>query len=641
MRSRFLAAINSSTLLQSALLSCRPMLLSAPLRILSLALAAATLAGCGSGGTLPTGPVPTPPGSTYSGAAFSGTVLAGTTPLSGASVQLFAVGSTGNGSGATALLSSTLTTDSSGDFNVGAGYTCATANAQLYLVARGGALPPQAPATTSTANPAIVLLAPIGACSGIATGAHIPVSELTTAASAWALSPFLAPDGTVGASSTNTAGLTNALTTALNLQSSATAAAPPAAYTNAVLRVRSMANLLHTCAVLTPASACSSLFAATATGAAPTDTLAAALNLVRNPGQNVAALYAQSALSTVFTPALAAAPADWTLFLSYTGGGMNGPTAVAVDSAGNVWVTSFFGVASVFSPTGDPAFPSGITGSGLGSSYGLALDSQDNAWIPNREGGTANNGIGTVTELSSAGQPLSGTTGYASGGLNYPIALAISPTGSTWVVDYGNSHLTVLSNSGQPLSGTSGYASDLFAFPVAIALGTTGDAWVANQGGTTITHVSADGQTFTNSNCCNGASGLAIDAGGTVWVADYYGNSISRVSSTGAVLASALTGGGIDQPQAVAIDGSGAVWVANYHGNTLSELAASSATSPGQALSPAAGWLTDADLSEPSGLAIDASGDLWISNFGTDTLTEVIGLATPVKTPLIGPVQLP
>ncbi len=614
---------------------------SAPLRPLLLCLSAVTLAGCGSGGTLPTGTSPPPTGSTYYGSAFSATVLAGTTPLFGAAVQLFAVGATGNGTGATAILSSALTTDSSGNVNVAAGYTCAAADTLIYLVAHGGALPAQPPATTSIPNPAITFLAPIGSCSGITTGTHVAINEFTTAASAWALSPFLALDGTLGASFTNTLGLTTALATDLSLQSAATASPTPAAYTDAAFRLRSLANLLHTCAVLTPATACSTLFAATTTASAPTDTLAAALNLVRNPGQNVAALYAQSTLSSAFTPALAAAPADWTLFLSYTGGGMDGPTAVAVDATGDVWVTSFFGVVSQFSPAGVPTFASGISGSGLGSSYGLSLDADNNAWIPNREGGSANNGVGTVTELSSTGQPLSGTTGYASGGLNYPIALAISPTGPTWVVDYGNSHLTVLSSSGQPLSGATGYASDLFAFPVAIAMGAAGDAWVANQGGTTITHVSADGQTFTDSDCCNGASGLAIDAAGTIWVANYYGNSVSRVSSIGSVLANNLTDGGIDHPQAVAIDGSGTAWIANYRGNTISELSGSDAANPGQALSPATGWLADAGLSEPSGIAIDAGGNLWISNFGSDTLTEFVGVATPVKTPLIGPVQLP
>ena len=34
-------------------------------------------------------------------------------------------------------------------------------------------------------------------------------------------------------------------------------------------------------------------------------------------------------------------------------------------------------------------------------------------------------------------------------------------------------------------------------------------------------------------------------------------------------------------------------------------------------------------------IAIDPSGNLWISNFGSNLLTEFVGLASPVKTPLI------
>lgn len=616
--------------------------LSAPLRLLPLSLAAALLAGCGSGGTLPTGTNPPPSsGSTYTGAAFTATVLAGATPLSGAAVQLYSAGTTGNGTGSVALLNTALTSDSSGNVSVPAGYTCASASSQLYLVARGGALPPLPPATTSTPNPATVLVTAIGACNSITSGAHLAVNELTTVAAAWALAPFIAADTTLGSSATNTVGLTHALATAVNLGNAATASTLPSPYTVAVPRLLSLANLLNTCVVLSPTTACSTLFAATAAASTPTDTFAAALSLAQNPGQNVAALYTQSTRSTAFPSALAAPPADWTLFLNFIGAGMDSPSAVAVDSTGSVWVTSFFGVASKFAFDGTPAFPSGITGSGLGSSYGLAIDANDNAWIPNREGGSANNGVGTVTELSASGQPLSGTTGYSSGGLNYPIALAISPSGPTWVVDYGNSHLTVFSPSGQPLSGTSGYTSQLFAFPVAIAIGAAGDAWVANQGSTTVTHVSADGQTFTNSNCCNAAAGLAIDASGSVWVSNYYSDSVSRLSPSGQVLQANLTVGGIDHPQSIAIDGAGTVWVANYRGNSLSELAGSTTANPGQPLSPATAWIPDAALSEPSGLAVDSSGNLWIANFGSDTLTEVIGRATPVKTPLLGPVQLP
>jgi DNA-binding beta-propeller fold protein YncE len=44
---------------------------------------------------------------------------------------------------------------------------------------------------------------------------------------------------------------------------------------------------------------------------------------------------------------------------------------------------------------------------------------------------------------------------------------------------------------------------------------------------------------------------------------------------------------------------------------------------------------------EAYGIAVDASGNLWVTNFGDDTLTEFVGIAAPVKTPLLGPPQAP
>jgi hypothetical protein len=80
----------------------------------------------------------------------------------------------------------------------------------------------------------------------------------------------------------------------------------------------------------------------------------------------------------------------------------------------------------------------------------------------------------------------------------------------------------------------------------------------------------------------------------------------------------------------------------------LTELAGSAASNPGAILSPAAGWLADANMLRPYGIAVDASGNLWISNFVNDShyaasnsITEVVGMAAPVKTPVIGPPQAP
>ena len=43
---------------------------------------------------------------------------------------------------------------------------------------------------------------------------------------------------------------------------------------------------------------------------------------------------------------------------------------------------------------------------------------------------------------------------------------------------------------------------------------------------------------------------------------------------------------------------------------------------------------TTSTMINPSGIAIDGSGDVWVSNNGNSTVSEFIGAATPVVTPL-------
>jgi streptogramin lyase len=475
------------------------------------------------------------------------------------------------------------------------------------------------------------------------------INEVTTVATVTGLASFLSAGGNVGAASTNAQGLSNAVATVANLVNITTGKAPGASFpnngTSPAPRINSLANLLNTCTSATSSAGCNQLFSATtsAGGSTPGNTLDAALNLIRNPGTNVAALYTQSTASTAFTPALTAAPADWTMFINFTGGGMNAPSGLGVDATGNIWVASYFGVASEFSPTGVPLFPTGITSGGLEHSYGLAVDAQNNAWIPDEDSSGVNNGLGAITVLNSSGQVLSGATGYTAGGIYYPIAVAIDPNATTWVINYGNSSLTLLNSGGQPLSGSNGYSSPKLVFPVAIALDANHNAWLANSEDVTVTKVSPDGTQFTSYSCCNGAAGIAIDQRGFVWVANYYGDSISQLANDGTVVSSGYSDNkaSIWHPQGIAIDGSGHVWVTNYLGSSITELAGSTAASPGQILSPTHGYAADAGFVQAFAIAVDASGNLWITNFNTNTLTEIIGLATPVKTPLLGPVQTP
>ncbi len=580
------------------------------------------------------------------GAGFSGRALAGTQPIVGATVQLYAAGTTGNGSPATSLLSSTLKTDAAGAFSIPAGYACPAATSQLYVVVSGG----QAGAA---ANPAITLATPVGACNQLASGAQFVINEVTTAATAYGLSQFLSPGGNIGATATNTQGLANAAATVANLANLTTGTSPGAALpqnaSSPAAKIDSVANLLNTCTTASSPTGCNPLFSATtpAGASAPTNTLDAALNLARNPGVNVAALYTLSATSTAFTPALTAAPSDWTIFLNYTGGGISSPSSVGIDATGNVWVASYFSAATKFSPTGNLLFPA-ITSGGLNQSYGLAIDAQNNAWIPNQMSPVSvNGGFGSVTEIGATGQLISGSNGYTAGGLAYPTAVAIDTNGTTWVADNYNATVTLLSSTGQPLSGATGYTSTQLAFPAAIAIDTGNNGWIVDSFGATVTKVSVSPNgsnvTFTAYDCCNDPRGLAIDQRGFVWVANYLGDSISQLAGDGTVISSGYSDNkaSIFHPQGIAIDGAGHVWAASYLGNSITELAGSAASAPGHILSPTAGYAANAALSQPFALAIDASGNLWTVNYLSNTLTEIVGLATPVKTPQIGPVQSP
>jgi streptogramin lyase len=563
-------------------------------------------------------------------------------PVTGASVQLYEAGASGNGSAATAQLASALSTDSTGSFTVPASYSCASESSVLYLVAEGGH------SGSSSDNAALRLMAPVGTCGGITASTTVTLSEATTVASAYALVPFLSPGGNVGSSATNTTGLANAVVTAQTLVNMSTGTTPgadvPANVSVQTAKLNTLSNILSPC--LATGNCAALLAAATPTGgSAPTNTLDAVLNIARHPGDRVTAVYALPA-GTVFQPALAVAPADWTLAITFTGGGLDGPTGLGIDSKGDVWAVDYYGALSAFAPGGTPIFASGITGYGINESFAMAIDASDNVWTANQEVSGINSGHGTVSEFSSSGAPLSGALGYAAGGIYYPQALAADTDGSVWVVNYGNSTITHLTASGSAASGALTAAS--IEFPDAVAVDANHNAWVASETTSTITRISADGTQFTPVNCCDGAAGLAIDASGNIWSANYGGNSVSEVSSTDAVISTGYTGGGLDHPGGIAVDGGGTVWVANYRGGSFSEFAGAGSGAPGTALSPLQGFGTDANLLEPYAIAIDASGNVWVSNFAAvpaqgqmGTITQFVGLAAPVRTPLVGPVRIP
>jgi streptogramin lyase len=597
-----------------------------------LTLTALALSGCGISTVAPP--------SSVQGATLQGRVRGGQQPVSGASIVLYAAGSAGDGLGATNLLSPHIvTTDANGNFAISGDYTCPAPTTQVYIVARGG----NPGLTPGTDNPNLVLMAALGNCVNLTTSTNIVIDEVTTAASAWALAQFLGPGAIAGSTSTNATGLGNAFAIANNLVNTTTGFAPgstlPAGAVTESAKLNTLANALASCVNSAGGSACTPLFsAATTSGTAPADTLDAALNIVRNPGSNITGVFNVGAPDGPFQPALSAKPNDWTMSITYGGctpacGGLNTPQSLAIDSAGDVWVANYNGgTVSKFSPTGTPASSTGYPGTGLDESSGIAIDASGNVWVTNYQSPHASSHHGSVSEFSPAGLELTGY-GYTGGSIYDPLAVATDSSGAIWVADYGGDSASLLSGSGSTISGSSAGASAL-ALPYAVAVDTNRNAWFAvNTGATRITPAGA----VTNFSCCKDPDGIAVDSSGDVWIADYYGSAVVELSPAGSFPnRTTPLNNGNDQPRGIAIDGAGNVWVANFIGNSVAELAGANAA----LLSPDAGYGLDAPLDDPYGLAIDASGNLWLSNSGSthaNTITQLVGLASPMQTPLLGP----
>lgn len=655
---------------------------------LALSIVTAFLAGCGSAGSsfLSGG------GSGTQGAAISGDVHGGQQPISNSKIYLYAAGTSGYASAPKSLLSGSgyVTTNANGGFSITGDYSCPAAPGDLvYLLAVGG----NPAGGGGPANPNLVLLAALGTCGSLSSSTHVRMNEVTTAASVYALAPFMgyaaseptagtavnlgAPAGgpscnaaaswvSTGQNTCDYIGLENAFATVNNLVDIATGAAQSGSSTLVApqAKLNALADILAACVNSSGGSAgdgaggggkdsnCGTLFDDTtpaSTGIAPTDTLQAIVNLARNPGTSSAvstSLLGLIAPTAPFQPPISAIPNDWTLSIKLSGGGLDGPTALGIDASGNVWVASYYGVLSAFGPTGTPIFASGITGYGLHESYGLAIDGSGNVWVTNNETPGINSGLGSVSEFTNGGSPLSGSLGFSAGGIDYPEAVAADTDGSVWVANYGDSSVTHLAKDGT--AEISGLAAASIAFPTAIAVDGNHNAWVGSSSNSQITEISSDGKLITPFACCDEALGLAVDASNNIWTANWAGDSVSVVSSTGSILSFGYTGGGLAHPSGIAADGSGAVWVVNYHAGTFSELAGATSTAPGGALSPSTGFGADANLVEPYAIAIDSSGNVWISNYGSvpatgqlGTVTEFVGLATPVKTPVIGATTVP
>ncbi len=587
-------------------------------------------------------------------AAIKGRVHGGQQPLQGASIYLYKVSAGGYGSGSTSVLTAGtldgagnyyVTTDSNGIFTIAnGGYTC-TSGDQDYLYSLGGN-----PQVGGGVNADAGLIAVLGDCANFANlPASIILNEVTTVAAAYALSGFAA-DSTHISSGTTTPGINkaNAALSAANLASLSTGAAlaTTPAGNGAVpqSKINSLANIIAACVntggptgSLTNPNACDTLFADIqsngATGATPADTATAAIYIAHNPSTNVTALYNIALTYPQFMPVLSGPPNDWTMAVSYSGGGLAGETQLAIDASGDVWVTDTAAV-SEFNPVGSPLSPAGgYTSAGMTSPYGIAIDPAGNVWV-------ANHSANTISELNQAGLDIFDSP-VGSGGLSNPSFIAIDGTGNLWVTN-NNEKISNFSSTGTALSST-GFAGGGLndEYGIATTAGSAGDVWVADAtsgGGLSefnLSGVAVSGSTGDTNGGFDEPISVAVDGNGYAWSTNYGNTSISAVDSTGTPVGSSpFTGGGLTGPYGIAIDGGGNVWIANIapYPGVISEF-----SNNGTAITGTGGY-TDGrgggGLAEPNSIAVDGAGNVWVSDDGNTNITEFVGAGVPVVTPL-------
>jgi hypothetical protein len=170
-------------------------------------------------------------------------------------------------------------------------------------------------------------------------------------------------------------------------------------------------------------------------------------------------------------------------------------------------------------------------------------------------------------------------------------------------------------------------------------------AWIVNSDGT-VSQLDYTGKvlaTLGTPGAPASAGGIAIDSSHDAWAVTNTANSLVFVSpgtnpspgiNQGPAATSTFTGGGLLQPSAVAVDGAGQVWIANG-GNSVSSFSNS-----GAAQSPATGYgattaAAPTPYNAPIGIAVDQAGSVWITNSGGNTVTRIFGSAAPVVAPLV------
>jgi len=277
-----------------------------------------------------------------------------------------------------------------------------------------------------------------------------------------------------------------------------------------------------------------------------------------------------------------------------------------------------------------------------------------------------------------------GTAGYSgdngvatSAKLNSPSDVAFDSAGNWYIADYTNCRIRKVTIATGNIStvagnGTCGYSGDGAAAtsanlnnPNSVVIDSAGNIYIADATGNRIRKVTistgyistvagtgtggyfGDGGAATSARL-NSPSGIALDSSGNIYIADRLNNRIRKVTiSTGYISTvagngstcgsptggcsdgSAATSANLTGPNAVALDSSGNIYIADNGDNRVREVTISTGNIGTVAGNGTAGYsgdggaATSAEINGPSGVALDSSRNIYISDYGNYRIRKV------------------
>lgn len=264
-----------------------------------------------------------------------------------------------------------------------------------------------------------------------------------------------------------------------------------------------------------------------------------------------------------------------------TASSFNGPTGLAVDAAGDIFVADNnnneireISAAGLVTTVAGSDSIGAVDGIGSAAYFfgptGIAIDASGNLLVTD----AGNNLVrkvtpaGTVSTIAGNGTPGSTDGALLSASFNNPTGIAISTSGNIYIADMLNSTIREINigislvstlagglDTTASINGTGTAAS--FYFPNSLAVDASGNVYVSENINNVIRKITPGGvvTTFAGSGKAgqadstgvkasfNGPTGLAVDAAGNVYVADTYNNVIRKITPAGVV--STIAGSGL------------------------------------------------------------------------------------------------